>query len=64
MATTTITTNNFHSMKQTKMGDYLSPQAVFFSLHCEGVLCGSLEKEYGGSTGEGYTSSDDLYEIF
>ena len=51
-------------MKQIRMGEYLSPAAEVLGLRYEGVLCESVEKEYEGSTNQGYTSSDDLYEIF
>ena len=52
-------------MKQIRMGEYLSPAAEVLGLRYEGVLCESVEKEYEVSTNqEGYTSSDDLYEIF
>ena len=51
-------------MKQMMKGDYLSPQTEVFGLRYEGVLCGSVEKEYGGSTNEGYSSTDDLFGIF
>ena len=51
-------------MKHIKVGEYLSPKTEFFGLYCEGVLCESGEKDYAGSTSEGYSSTDDLFEIF
>ena len=51
-------------MKQIRKGEYLSPQTEVFGLRYEGVLCGSAEKEYESSNNEGYSSTDDLYEIF
>ena len=51
-------------MKQIEKGDYLSPQTALYSFCCEGVLCTSIEKLYESVTNEGYTSTDDLYEIF
>ena len=51
-------------MKQIRKGDYHSPVIEVFGLRYEGVLCESVSKEYEGSANEGYSSSDDLYEIF
>lgn len=51
-------------MKQIRMGEYLSPAAEVLGLRYEGVLCESVEKNYEESTNQGYTSSDDLFEIF
>lgn len=51
-------------MKQIKTGGYLAPKTEVFGLRYEGVLCESVEKDYAGTSNEGYTSTDDLYEIF
>lgn len=51
-------------MKQIRMGEYLSPAAEVLGLRYEGVLCESVGKNYEESTNQGYTSSDDLFEIF
>lgn len=51
-------------MKQIRQGEYKSPTAEIFGVINEGVLCSSAGKEYEGNTSEGYTSSDNLFEIF
>jgi len=51
-------------MRQIRKGEYLSPQASVYGLVCEGVLCESVLKEYEGSTNQGYSSSEELFEIF
>ena len=51
-------------MVQNKTGEYLSPEIEMLYLYSEGVLCESLEKEYGLGNGEEYTSPDNLFEIF
>lgn len=51
-------------MKHIKAGEYLSPKTDVFGLRYEGVLCESVEKDYEGSTSEGYSSTNDLFEIF
>ena len=51
-------------MNVIKTGAYLSPKTEVFGLRCEGVLCESVEADYEGSTSQGYSSKDDLFEIF
>jgi len=51
-------------MKTDQKRGYLAPRTDIYGLRYEGVLCESVEKNYEESTNQGYTSSDDLFEIF
>ena len=51
-------------MKQIEKGEYISPNTVIYGIYSEGVLCQSGDAGHEGSTNEGYSSGDDLFEIF
>ena len=53
-------------MVQNNVGVYLAPKMEVFYLLPEGVLCESIEKEYGCGENENqnYSSPSDLFEIF